>query len=73
MAKKVRRLPDVSQLAFVIIPLAPAEILAGQLDLVGWALDDAAAWREQLDDDEAAEAYRELAAELERAREELDS
>jgi hypothetical protein len=55
-----------AQLAFAVIPLTAAEILATHLELVLDALDDAAAWREQLEDEPSADAYRNLAADLER-------
>lgn len=57
----------MAQLAFAVIPLTAAEILAERLELVLDALEDAAAWREDMEDETSAEAYRELAAELERA------
>jgi hypothetical protein len=53
------------QLAFAVLPPGAAELIAGRLELFRSALEDAAAWREQIGDEETAEAYQELADELE--------
>jgi hypothetical protein len=57
------------QASLLVIPEGALGVLAEHLELVKYALDDAAAWREHLEDTEAADAYRELAAEIERAEE----
>jgi hypothetical protein len=54
--------PDVTS---TIDDAIMTEILSRNLYLVMHALDDAAAWREQLEDEGSAEAYQALAAELE--------
>jgi hypothetical protein len=59
----------VTQLALLVADDGALSVIAGRLELVKFALDDAAAWREHLEDEAAADAYRELAAEIERAEE----
>ena len=55
------------QLAFLVAADGPAAVIAANLELIKDALEDAAAWREHLEDERTAEAYEELAAEIERA------
>jgi hypothetical protein len=57
----------MSQLAFLVADTDVLSVVAARLDLVKDALDDAAAWREHLEDGESADAYQELAAAIERA------
>lgn len=64
MTRRAR--PGAGQLAFTI-PSPVTELIEAELHLIEFALDDAAAWREHLDDTEAADAYRDLAARIETA------
>jgi hypothetical protein len=57
----------VTQIAHLAAGTDALSVVAGRLELVKYALDDAAAWREHLEDEASAEAYRELAADIERA------
>ena len=49
------------QLVLAAIPQA----LADRMDLLQAAFEDAAAWREEMGDEETAEAYQQLAAQME--------
>jgi hypothetical protein len=55
------------QTALLVVPGDLPGVMCAHRDLIKDALDDAAAWREQLEDADTVEAYQELAAEIERA------